>query len=62
MIKGLLIREKLLIPEIRRNNPRNAETILRNTTNLYKKVRGITSRRAKKENCHNPENEIKKVP
>jgi hypothetical protein len=62
MIKRFLIREKLLILEIRRNNSRNAKTILRDITNLYKKVRRIISRRAKKENYYDPKNEIKKIP
>jgi hypothetical protein len=62
MIKGLSVREKPLILRIRRSSPRNAETILRDTTSLYRKIREIISKRAEKESCYNPENETKKVP
>jgi hypothetical protein len=62
MIKGFIIREKLLIPRICRSSPRNAKTILRYITNFYRRVRRIISRRAEKENYYNPENETKKIP
>jgi hypothetical protein len=62
MIKGFIIREKLLVPRICRSSPRNAKAILRYTTNFYKKVRRITPRHAEKENYYNPENEIKRIP
>jgi hypothetical protein len=62
MVKGFIIREKLLIPRMCRNSPRNAKTVLRHTTNFYRKVRRVISRHAEKKSYYNPENEIKKVP
>jgi hypothetical protein len=40
MVKGLLIREELLVPEIRRSGQRNPKKVLRYITRGYIRVRG----------------------